>query len=142
MRRAHLFVLCTVALVVIACATPITRFPMRVQAYAVDFRPQTSDGFLFSPNPFLEPHQPLGLVTIEVRAEAELKTDSAQYYAAWRFKPIPVDTGLALAKARVRELGGDALVNLELRRSNEVISQYLQIPTLEVSGLAIKRGTR
>lgn len=137
--RLTALLLCAVT---IGCTAAITHFPPRAQAYTIDFQPHTRDGFFFSPNPFIESHKPLGLVTIELRAQADFKTESGMYYAAWHFKPIPVDSGLSLAKARVMELGGDALVNLQLRRSTDVVSAQLHIPTLEVSGLAIKRGPR
>jgi hypothetical protein len=53
-------------------------------------------------------------------------------------KTAPRLTALLLCAVSI---GGDALANLQLRRSRDVVSAQRQIPTFEVSGLASKRGT-
>jgi len=125
-----------------ACGASVSRYPMRVQAYALDFRTQTQDGFFMSPDPYTGAHEPIGIITVEIRAKAEMDPSSQGVYNEWTITPIPVDSGLAAAKAHVRALGGDALVNLKINRSREVVSPMLALPTLEVSGLAIKRASR
>lgn len=143
-RRLPTCGLLVAALFLSACARPPRRFdPIRVST-AVDFRALSSDGFLLSPDPFTGTHTPLGLVFVQFQGGAERRgPDRTASFEYWAPINVPVDSVIALAKAKSRELGGDGLVNIRLIAAPRVFSTLALEPVVasgwELSGLAIKR---
>lgn len=134
MRRAIVPVL----LFLVGCVKPTLYYAPVTSVNAIDFRPHTADGFLFSPNPYEETHQAIGMVTLSIRAEARAETNDSGF-REWHFTRIPVDTALARLKAAAQGMGADGVVNFEIRGTSETVSVNLSIPVIEVSGLAIRR---
>lgn len=127
-----------VALLSAAACGGVRHIPPESYVSGIDFRPHSADGFLFSPNPYTAAHDVIGLVTVGMKAELNL-VPGRNGFQVWKETPIPVDTILARAKARVLELGGNALVNFTIRRTSDAYNEYLSVPGVEVTGLAIKR---
>lgn len=136
MRRA----LAIVGLVLLGCGPRLTHVAQEIAVRGIDFRPLSADGFLFTPNAYLGAHDALGLITISIEAEGNYRAiPNSPNYSSWQFERIAVDTALARAKAQVQELGGNAIVNLELRYSAEPFTSTSLRPRLEALGLAIRR---
>lgn len=133
------FVLALLVLAPLGCATPIKFVPLDVQVRGVDFRPHTADGFYISTDPFTGAHEPIGSVHVRVMAEGVRELNRRTGYHEMTFRPVSVDSAVAVAKARTRTLGGDALVNVQILAESEPWSIEKQRPGLSVSGLAIKR---
>lgn len=129
----------------VACAPTVRIMQPNVEAVAIDYRPLMQDGFLFSPLAYSGSHTPLGEVFVLAQAGARFDraTDDA-YYSTWIAEALPIDSALAIAKAKTRELGGDALVNLRITPRPRTAGMAgtlssAQVPGWEISGLAILR---
>lgn len=125
-----------------ACATAPTRIEPNVSVGVLDFRRHTIDGFFISPDPYSLPHTALGVVIASVHGGATRAQNVDRVGSAWRVDDVSPDSAVSVAKARVLRLGGDAIVNFEIRPVPRVELGAPAIPGWEVRGLAILRTAR
>lgn len=124
---------------VAACVKPVTSYTGAIEVSGIDFRRHSLDGFLFTPNAFMGEHTTIGMVSVTVFASGARRVARNGTYV-WDFGPIPVDSALTVMKSRVRELGGDALINFTIEAKERVVTLTATAPGLQVTGLAIKRA--
>lgn len=127
------------ASLLVGCASPIQHLPQEIEVRGIDFRPHTADGFYLSTDPFTAAHEPIGEVYVIVRAEGRREFDKRTGFDEMMFRPLSIDSAVAVAKARTRALGGDALVNIRITNESEPWGVSRTRPGLSVSGLAIRR---
>ncbi len=134
----------TIAVLVLsaACAPTMSSISSSVSASVLDFRRHTTDGFFFSPDPYVLPHTALGIVSVSAYAGASRAAIPDRVGSVLQVDSIAPDSVLALAKTFARGLGGDAVVNLEVERVFRRETGYPLLPGWEVRGLVVRREPR
>jgi uncharacterized protein YbjQ (UPF0145 family) len=121
-----------------------------VQSTVFDFTVYAAKGFMFSPGPYLQPHEPVGLVKVTIIPGTRLSRDAAQQTEEM-YAEFPSSGGGTLmveslnqeeilneAYVRARALGADALVSFAVE-TRMTWNGETNVPTYELSGVAIRR---
>jgi hypothetical protein len=114
-----------------------------------DFTPYTAKGFFISPEQYLLPYDPIGVIRINVFPEVKKHEpftafDAAKYTLIrgvgheWLVENVNVPTVINEAYRLASKMGGDGIVrfSVDMKPSSNGEITY---PTYEVSGFAIKR---
>jgi hypothetical protein len=146
-RHCVVVALFLAAIVSGACAPAIESIDAGVEVRAVDLRPHSREGFLFSPDAYPGPFEAVGLVTVTLYASAEWREGTDGFggrTANWYFGPLSLDTAISRARVAATALGADALVSVTLRPTSKTAAanNLPSLPGIEVSGFAIVRKDR
>lgn len=143
MRAFALLVL--VVLAVSGCAKTYNR---EIHFYAIDFRPFTREGFLFTPEMYDGDYDAIGVLSITILPGDIITEPTGPEDRKGRLtregKPVhvehlSVDGGLMRLYEAAADMGADAVVNLKIRRVRDWRRATLDLDALEVEGLAIRR---
>jgi uncharacterized protein YbjQ (UPF0145 family) len=121
-----------------------------VQSTVFDFTGYAAKGFMFSPAPYVQPHEPVGLIKVTIipgtRITRESRKQTDEMFAEFpssggdvlMVESLNQEEILNEAYVRARALGADALVQLSVE-TRMVWNGETNVPTYEVSGIAIRR---
>lgn len=141
-----LFILFT--LLFLGCSREID-LVKKIYIYGYNFTNYTSQGFLFTPEPYMGEYESIAILEIEIYPEIEMRKERGSQYGAsnydepnWTFKPIQTKEVLDSLFYIARRMGADAIVRLSIHD----VSQERQgfplrlIPGKKAYGFAIKRN--
>jgi hypothetical protein len=113
--------------------------------YVYDFRKYTDEGFLFTTEKYLGDYESVGLISIEIIPELK-KTEGyfapGQTYGGislWNYIPVRTQEVLDSVYSKAKNMGADAVINLDVELYNVFLYSNTYVPAIRVSGFAIKR---
>jgi hypothetical protein len=145
----------SIVLIITGCATTsVELWQTELRSYGYDFRPYTEQGFLFTPEKYLGEYEAVGLVDIVyvpeiIKSSSEGRPPNRDGYriitsgtaagGGYYYVEIP-DTDRLIAELYdlASGLGADALTNFNMA-TETLFNGGVSIPTIKVSGFAIKR---
>ena len=152
-RKAVLFksALSIIAVLLISCSGP-TGIERTVIVTGYDFSSYTANGFMFSPEQYLQPYEAIGLIDIQVIPEVKKweRPDSLRGFSfetfpepkrKWQVEEIKTEFLLQEMYERATRMGADAVVRLEIKTETRLLggAPTLEVPVFHISGFAIKR---
>jgi hypothetical protein len=140
------FVVCTV---LAGCAPSSKELERSVSISGYDFTPYTSKGFFISPEQYLLPYDPIGMITVTFSPEVKkhirfTSYDSTKYTLAsslsseWIVERIDVRMVIEQLYRQGIKMGADAVVRFNVSMKPMTNGDLLYFAS-EVSGFAIKR---
>lgn len=129
------------------CGTSPKTWDSQTNVYGLDFRDYNQQGFLFTPNVYDGDYESLGIVNIQL-IPAVTKTQGAgknwrRGYSAnsdvvWWIEVLDTRNAIDQAYREASSMGADALSQFEISEGS-VVNGDMEVPTLEITGFAIKR---
>lgn len=145
--KAVLFFLSIPILFSILSCSSVTSTQKEVITYVYDFRKYTDEGFLFTTEKYLGDYESIGLISIEIIPELRRKDGyfaPGQTYAGsssgfWNYIPIRPQEVLDSLYLKAKQMGADAVINLDVEYADVIVSGNISVPSTRASGFAIKR---
>ena len=125
----------------LGCSGTLKRIPSVTVVSGVDLARYSSRGFFFSTEPYVGPHETMGLVAVTSYAEMhQEKVERAMFGSEWITTPVPLQTVVDTVYARAVSMGADAFVKFEFHSVTlPATADHPAIPGIEITGVAIKR---
>lgn len=157
-KPLHLFAILSL-LLLIGCSssTPITRVQGIESTLVMDFSPYANRGFLFSPDPYSGGYQGMGMIDIMIVPDMQRRVEQSRVstrlgqgvsvnktVGEWKQEPIYPSTMVERAFQEAKDLGADAIVNLDVTPVLEEVEvgtppEVLEMRGYRLTGFAIKR---
>lgn len=143
------FILIAIAVLILnGCATTKLKFiPAEEYFVGIDFRPYTEQGFLFTPEKYLDEYESIGLVDLVSIPEANYvplqQFSDGSTLSKWQINEININDVLRKYYEMAIEMGADGIMNFRLekvtRRYTIGVESPITIEGISISGFAIKR---
>lgn len=146
-KLIYLFVF--ICLLLTSCETSRTMF-LSTSGY-LDYSIYSNEGFFITEsNSVIFDYDPLGSISVyqregsilvnekEIKQNSEIYGSTSTYKKIWEFKKIDLSEMLEIAVEDSKKLGADALINLKIEPSPELINKTYYSGYI-LSGMAIKR---
>ena len=136
----------------VACTPPpnINHVPKYVSVHSINFSKYSEKNFLFTPYQYLGDYKSIGLLTISVTPEANLKETRTGSRGGdglpivekqWEIESLDLDKVIEAYYKKAVEMGANAVVDFKI--TSETKLQYtdpiLRVEEIEISGFVIER---